>query len=111
MIEPALAPRERDGYDRPMQPAELASVTARVRAVADRIQPLLDPHTGLAQRNAYAHVWLGLKVIFGEEWRERTAPASIRAFLDWMDANPNADYEEYAGPREELTAEDRGELF
>jgi len=49
-----------------MQPEELASVTARVRAVADRIQPLLDPHPGLAQRNAYAHVWLGLKVIFGE---------------------------------------------
>ena len=69
------------------------------------------PHPGLAQRNAYAHVWLGLKVIFGEEWRERTAPASIRAFLDWMDANPNAEYDDYAGPREELTAEDRGELF
>jgi hypothetical protein len=28
-----------------------------------------------------------------------------------MDANPNADYEEYAGPREELTAGERGELF
>jgi hypothetical protein len=56
-------------------------------------------------------VWLGLKVIFGEEWRERTAPASIRAFLDWMDANPNAEYDDYAGPREELTPEDRGELF
>ena len=94
-----------------MQPAELASVTARVRAVADRIQPLLDPHPGLAQRNAYAHVWLGLKVIFGEEWRERTAPASIRAFLEWMETNPNADYDDYAGPREELTPGERGELF
>ena len=43
--------------------------------------------------------------------RERAAPASVRAFLGWMDANPNADYDEYAGPREELTAGERGELF
>ena len=71
----------------------------------------MESHPGLARRNAHAHVWLGLKVVFGEEWRERTAPASVRAFLDWMDANPNADYEEYAGPRETLTAEERGELF
>ncbi|MEY4942640.1 MAG: hypothetical protein RL254_821, partial [Planctomycetota bacterium] len=84
---------------------------ARVRAVADRIQPLLAPHEGLAKRNAHAHVWLGLKVIFGDDWRERTTPESAQAFLQWMDANPNADYEDYAGPREELTAEGRGELF
>jgi len=94
-----------------MSPAELAAVNARVRAVSDRIQPLLEPHPGLARRNAHAHVWLGLKVVFGEEWRERTSPASVHAFLDWMDANPNADYDEYAGPREALTAEERGELF
>jgi hypothetical protein len=94
-----------------MRPDELQAVNARVRAVADRIQPLLEPHPGLARRNAYAHVWLGLKVVFGEEWRERAAPASVLAFLEWMDANPNADYEEYAGPREELTAGERGELF
>ena len=94
-----------------MLPADLVAVNARVRAVADRIQPLLAPHPGLAQRNAHAHVWLGLKVVFGEEWRERTAPASVHAFLDWMDAHPNADYDEYRGPREELTAEARGELF
>ena len=94
-----------------MRPDELQAVNVRVRAVADRIQPLLEPHPGLARRNAYAHVWLGLKVVFGEEWRERAAPASVLAFLEWMDANPNADYEEYAGPREELTAGERGELF
>ena len=94
-----------------MSPDELAAVNARVRAVSDRIQPLLEPHPGLARRNAHAHVWLGLKVVFGEEWRERTSPASVYAFLAWMDANPNADYEEYAGPREVLTAEERGELF
>ncbi len=94
-----------------MSPDELAAVNARVRAVSDRIQPLLEPHPGLARRNAHAHVWLGLKVVFGEEWREQAAPASVHAFLAWMDANPNADYEEYAGPREVLTAEERGELF
>ena len=94
-----------------MRPDELQAVNARVRAVADRIQPLLEPHPGLAKRNAHAHVWLGLKVIFGDDWRERAAPSSVLAFLGWMDANPNADYEEYMGPREELTAGERGELF
>lgn len=94
-----------------MGPDELQAVNVRVREVADRIQPLLKPHPGLAKRNAHAHVWLGLKVIFGDDWRERAAPASVHAFLGWMDANPNADYDEYAGPREELTAGERGELF
>ena len=94
-----------------MDPRELQAINARVREVADRIQPLLEPHPGLARRNAHAHVWLGLKVIFGDDWRERAAPAGVHAFLGWMDANPNADYEEYAGPRDELTAGERGELF
>lgn len=94
-----------------MGPDELQAVNARVREVADRIQPLLAPHPGLAKRNAHAHVWLGLKVVFGDDWRERAAPSSVHAFLEWMDANPNADYDEYAGPREELTAGERGELF
>jgi hypothetical protein len=56
-------------------------------------------------------VWLGLKVIFGDDWRERAAPASVHEFLAWMDANPNADYGEYRGPREQLSAEARGELW
>ena len=94
-----------------MDPAQLQSVNARVRSVADRIQPLLEPHPGLTARNAHAHVWLGLKVVFGEDWRDRAAPASVHAFLDWIDAHPNADYEEYRGPREEMTAQERGELF
>ena len=94
-----------------MHSDELAAVNDRVRAAADRIQPLLEPHPGLAHRNAHAHVWLGLKVIFGEDWRDRTAPASVHAFLAWMDANPNADYDDYRGPREELSAEARGELW
>lgn len=79
--------------------------------MADAIQPLLAPHPGLAQRNAHAHVWLGLKVIFGESWRQDAAPASVQAFLDWIEQHPNADYERYAGPRERLNAEERGELF
>jgi hypothetical protein len=90
-----------------MSPEELAAVNARVRAVADRIQPLLDPHPGLARR----HVWLGIKVAFGEDWREFAAPASVQAFLAWIDAHPNADYGDYAGPRERLTPEERGQLF
>ena len=94
-----------------MHPEELAQINARVRAVADRIQPLLEPHPGLARRNAHAHVWLGLKVIFGDDGRERAAPASVLAFIAWMDAHPNADYEEYDGPREQLSAEARGELW
>jgi hypothetical protein len=94
-----------------MDPRELQAINARVREVADRIQPLLEPHPGLARRNAHAHVRLGLKVIFGDDWRDRAAPASVRAFLGWMDANPNADYDDYAGPRDELTAGERGELF
>ena len=102
-----LRPRYRPG----VQPEELKAITAQVREVADRIQPLLDPHPGLAARNAHAHVWLGLKVVFGEEWRERAAPASVRTFLAWIDAHPNTDYDGYAGPREELSPEERGSLF
>ena len=94
-----------------MHPDELAAVNARVRAVADRIQPLLEPHPGLVRRNAHAHVWLGLKLIFGDQWRERAAPASVHAFLAWIDAHPNADSGDYRGPREELSAEARGELW
>lgn len=104
-------PRLRRRYRPGVQPEELKAINAQVREVADRIQPLLDPHPGLAARNAHAHVWLGLKVVFGEEWRERAAPAGIRAFLAWIDAHPNADYDEYAGPREELSPEERGSLF
>ena len=94
-----------------VRPDELAAVNDRVRAVADRIQPLLKPHPGLACRNAHAHVWLGLKVVLGDDWRERAAPASVHAFLAWMDSNPNSDYGDYLGPREELSAEARGELW
>jgi hypothetical protein len=92
-------------------PAQLAAVTERVRAVAERIQPLLAPHPGLAKRNAHAHVWLGLKVVLGEDWRTAAAPASVHALLDWMEREPNAEYEAYDGPRDRLAPEERGELF
>ena len=69
----------------------------RVRRVGDRIQPLLDPHPGLAARNAHAHVWLGIKVRFGESWRVRARPEGVRAFIEWIEANPNADYDEFPG--------------
>ncbi len=94
-----------------MQAEQLASINARVRAVADRIQPLLEPHPGLARRNAHAHVWLGLKETFGDDWRDRATPASVHAFLAWMGDHPNADYGDYRGPRDELSADARGELW
>lgn len=61
--------------------------------MAERIQPLLEPVAGLARRNAPAHLWLGVQVIFGEEWRVRADPASVERFIEWIDAHPNADYE------------------
>ncbi len=94
-----------------MDDAQLALVNEQVRRVAQEIQPLLRPHAGLAQRNAHAHVWLGIKVVLGETWRQDASPASVSAFLAWMRANPNADYEEYTGPRERLTPQEQGRLF
>ncbi len=94
-----------------MDAQDLTTITVRVHEVAERIQPLLAPHAGLARRNAHAHVWLGLKVRFGEDWREHATAGSVRAFLDWIDTAPNAGYEEYGGPVEFLTHEQRGELF
>ena len=89
----------------------LAQVNAHVREVADGIQPLLAPHPGLARRNAHAHAWLGIKTIFGEEWRERACLDSVMQFLDWMQAHPNADYGDYDGPVRHRSVEERGLLF
>ena len=91
--------------------ATLAQVNARVREVADRIQPLLAPHAGLARRNAHAHAWLGIKTIFGEHWRERADLTTVLAFVEWLDAHPNDDYENYDGPMRHLDAGERGLLF
>lgn len=89
----------------------LAQVNDRVREVADRIQPLLAPHPGLARRNAHAHAWLGIKTVFGESWRERADLSAVLAFVEWMDAHPNDDYEAYDGPVRHLEAGERGLLF
>lgn len=90
---------------------DLTLVRERVNAVAAAIQPLLAPHPGLAQRNAHAHIWLGLKVVFGEDWRQRATRASALEFLDWMARNPNAEYEAYDGAVQFCTPEEAGELF
>ena len=94
-----------------MTAASLAQVNARVREVADRIQPLLAPHPGLARRNAHAHAWLGIKTIFGEQWRERADLGTVLAFVEWLDTHPNDDYENYDGPVRHLDAGERGLLF
>jgi hypothetical protein len=90
---------------------DLRQVQDRVNTVAERIQPLLLPHPGLARRNAHAHVWLGVKVRFGQEWRERACLDSVMQFLDWMQTHPNADYGDYAGPVRHRSMEERGLLF
>ena len=89
----------------------IAQVNARVREVADHIQPLLAPHPGLARRNAHAHAWLGIKTIFGDHWRERADLATVLVFVEWLDAHPNDDYEAYDGPRRHLELDERGLLF
>ncbi|MFM7808277.1 MAG: hypothetical protein ACKPEA_10180 [Planctomycetota bacterium] len=94
-----------------MDAPTLAQVNARVREVADRIQPLLAPHAGLARRNAHAHAWLGIKTMFGEQWRERADLGTVLAFVEWLDANPNADYEAYDGPVRQRDLSERGLLF
>jgi hypothetical protein len=94
-----------------MAAATLAQVNARVREVADRIQPLLAPHAGLARRNAHAHAWLGIKTVFGDDWRERADLAAVLAFVAWLDAHPNDDYEAYDGPVRHLQPGERGLLF
>jgi len=76
-----------------MTPEELDCIRERVRTVAERIQPLLEPAKGLSRRNAPAHIWLGVRLVFGDEWRARAESSSVLRFIDWIDANPNADYD------------------
>jgi len=75
-----------------MTPLELNEIRERVRVVSERIQPLLAPVSGLSKRNAPAHLWLGVREIFGDEWRVRAQPSSVLRFIDWIAAHPNADY-------------------
>ncbi|MBM4111014.1 MAG: hypothetical protein FJ254_06620 [Phycisphaerae bacterium] len=83
-----------------MKRSDLDDIAMRVRRVGDRIQPLLEPHPGLAARNAHAHLWLGIKVRFGDAWRSRARHDGVCAFIDWIEANPNADYDAFLGPIE-----------
>lgn len=79
-------------------PDDLAPVRDAVARVGARIQPLLEPHPGLAQRNAFAHIWLGIKVRFGEDWKAQADADSLLEFIDWLDRHPNDDYEDWPGP-------------
>ncbi len=80
-----------------MLDSDLTKIREQVARVGGRIQPLLLPCEGIAKRNAFAHIWLGVKTRFSEEWRDRARAEDVAAFVDWIDAHPNADYEEYAG--------------
>lgn len=90
-----------------MQRVELDRIAMSVRRVGDRIQPMLAPVPGLAARNAHAHIWLGIKVVFGEQWRTRASVGGVCAFIDWLEANPNAEYAAFPGPVE-LRAPEEG---
>lgn len=76
-----------------MRREEILQIRERVRSASEHIQPLLAPAPGHARRNAPAHLWLGVRVIFGEEWRVRADSASVLRFIAWIEANPNADYD------------------
>ncbi|MSR69370.1 MAG: hypothetical protein EXS17_03385 [Phycisphaerales bacterium] len=80
-----------------MHADELNRIRQEVSLVGAKIQPFLKPHAGLIRRNAYAHLWLGIRTRFGERWRESAIPAEIEAFLAWSGDNPNAEYEAFEG--------------
>ena len=86
-----------------MTERELKQIREQVAVVGARIQPLLLPCEGLSQRNAFAHIWLGMKTCFGENWRECAIPAEVAGFVGWIDSHPNADYSEFAGPVTRIT--------
>lgn len=77
---------------------EIAQIRLRVAEVGAKIQPLLQRHTAHLERNAYAHIWLGIRTRFAHDWRERSLATEIEAFVGWIGENPNAPYEEFAGP-------------
>jgi len=78
--------------------AELMAIREHVAAVGDAIQPLLLPHAGLARRNAYAHVWLGISTVFGDQWRATAVAHQVIDFVHWIGVNPNEDYAAFSGP-------------
>lgn len=81
-----------------MDSVQLKQIRDQVALIGARIQPQLLPHESLAHRNAFAHIWLGVKTVFGEHWRESGIDSEVTAFIAWIGANPNADYESFPGP-------------
>lgn len=84
--------------------AELTNIREQVAATGDAIQPLLLPHAGLARRNAYAHIWLGISAMFGDQWRSTAIAGEVIDFVRWIGANPNEDYGAFTGPTTRLPA-------
>lgn len=91
-----------------MTGADLAQLRSLVATVGERIQPLLLPCETLAHRNAFAHIWLGVKTRFGDNWRETADSGEVGAFVRWMDAHPNEEYGAFAGS---VTARELPTLF
>jgi len=87
--------------------AELTDIREQVAATGDAIQPLLLPHAGLARRNAYAHIWLGITTVFGDQWRVTAIAIEVKRFVEWIGANPNEDYEVFPGAVTRLPLPDR----
>jgi len=81
---------------------ELTSIREHVAATGDAIQPLLLPHAGLARRNAYAHIWLGISTVFGDQWRATAVAREVINFVQWIGAHPNEDYAAFSGPATRL---------
>ncbi len=80
-----------------MNPSQLKTIREQVAMVGADIQPKLLPEPGLARRNAYAHIWLGIKTVFGEHWREGCVSEEVVLFVAWIAEHPNADYADFGG--------------
>jgi len=91
--------------------AELMSIREHVASTGDAIQPLLLPHAGLARRNAYAHVWLGISEVFGDQWRATAVASEVISFVQWIGANPNQDYAVFSGPATRVPESERTPLL
>ncbi|MSR44646.1 MAG: hypothetical protein EXS15_04715 [Phycisphaerales bacterium] len=76
---------------------EIARIRELVASTGATIQPLLHPHGAIAKRNAYAHIWLGIRTRFGAAWRESAIAHEVETFINWTSENPNADDEEFTG--------------
>jgi len=102
-----IAPRAHGSRLVRVDAAELTDIREQVAATGDAIQPLLLPHAGLARRNAYAHIWLGITTVFGDQWRVTAIAIEVKRFVEWIGANPNEDYEVFPGAVTRLPLPDR----